>query len=103
MKEVTFQKKNGDVIKRYMCCSTLPYRKGYINAYGWKVIDIKQCYNGKYYSIEKYEKLQNNKYIRERFFYNFKAKLIKGVYNICCFFILLIFTKVIDTTINFLV
>lgn len=103
MKEVTFQKKNGDVIKRYMYCSTLPYRKGYINAYGWKVIDIKQCYNGKYYSIEKYDKLVNNRYIRERFFSFCKNKLIKGVYNICFFFILLIFTRVIDKAINILV
>lgn len=98
MKEVTFLKKNGDVIKRYMYCSTLPYRKGYINAYGWKVVDIKYCYNGKYYPIEKYERLQNNRYNRGRFYYNLKSKITKGTYNVCWLLILLIISRMINST-----
>lgn len=101
MKEVTFQKKNGEIVKKYMFCPTLPYRIGYINTYGWQVIDIKYCFNGKYYPLEKYEALENFVYAKNRLLRSLKTMAIKGIYNLSCFFILLIVSRIINTIMNF--
>lgn len=100
MKEVTFQKKNGDIIKRYMYYSSLPYRVGYINCYGWTVIDIKKCYNGKYYSLDIYDKMLRKRDIKDAMIRELKNKINKGFNELSRLFILLIFIKFINTIIN---
>lgn len=98
MIEVTYKKKNGDIIKRYVS-NDLYYRVGYINSYGWECIDIKYCYKGIYYSRDIYYKLQERNYKMGRFFYEFKKKFFRLCDDIGrLFFLLILFRMIVSAT-----
>lgn len=98
MIKVTYQKKNGDIIERYNN-KFISYKVGYINSYGWRVIDIKYCYNGKYYDFDKYEKIVNRKYYLGKVFCDLKKKIIRVCGDIGrLFFLLILFRTIINST-----
>lgn len=99
MIQMTYQKKNGQIIKRTITGFS-PYRVGDINSYGWEVIDIKHFYKGKWYSKRDFEimisKNQDNfrKKIKMR---NFISNLYK---NVGYFLELMIMLKIFDVVSN---
>lgn len=98
MVEVTYKKKNGEIIKRYVN-SELYYRVGYINSYGWECIDIKYCYKGIYYPRDIYNKLQERNYKISRFVYELKKKIFKSFEDIGrLFFLLILFRVIVSAT-----
>lgn len=98
MVEVTYKKKNGEIIKRYVN-SELYYRVGYINSYGWQCIDIKYCYKGKYYPRDIYDKLQDRNYKISRLVYELKKKIFKSFEDIGrLFFLLILFRVIVSAT-----
>lgn len=97
MIKVTYQKKNGDIIERYNN-KFISYKVGYINSYGWKVINIKYCYNGKYYDYNKYEKLSQRRYYFDKLFWDLKKKVIKACGDIGrLFFLLILFRTIVNS------
>lgn len=98
MIEVTYKKKNGEIIKRYVG-NDLYYRVGYINSYGWECIDIKYCYKENYYPRDIYYKLQERNYKISRFFYELKKKFFRVCDDIGrLFFLLILFRMIVSTT-----
>lgn len=98
MIEVTYKKKNGEIIKRYVS-NVLYYRVGYINSYGWECINIKYCYKGIYYSRDIYNKLQDRNYKISRFVYELKKKIVKSFEDIGrLFFLLILFRIIVSAT-----
>lgn len=98
MIEVTYKKKNGEIIKRYVG-NDLYYRVGYINSYGWECIDIKYCYKGNYYPRDIYYKLQERNYKISRFFYELKKKCFRVCDDIGrLFFLLILFRMIVSAT-----
>lgn len=98
MIEVTYKKKNGEIIKRYVS-NDLYYRVGYINSYGWECIDIKYCYKGKYYPRDIYDKLQDRNYKISRLVYELKKKIFKSFEDIGrLFFLLILFRMIVSAT-----
>lgn len=60
--QITYQKRNGElVIKEGILCSS--YKIGETNGFGWKVVDMKYYYKGKYYSSYEYDeiRMKNNR------------------------------------------
>ena len=98
MIEVTYKKKNGEFIKRYVS-NDLYYRVGYINSYGWECIDIKYYYKGIYYPRDIYNKLQERNYKMGRFFYELKKKFFRVCDDIGrLFFLLILFRMIVSAT-----
>lgn len=98
MIEVTYKKKNGEIIKRYVG-NDLYYRVGYINSYGWECIDIKYYYKGNYYPRDIYYKLQERNYKISRFFYELKIKFFRVCDDIGrLFFLLILFRTIVSAT-----
>ena len=58
--QITYQKKDGSIIKRYRN-TTLPYKVGETTSMGWKVLNIEYEYNGEYYTEYKHNILLNKK------------------------------------------
>lgn len=68
MVQVTYQKNNGTVFKRYRY-TTPSYKIGDITSMGWKVLNIEYEYNNKFYpEFEYYSIMHNNKqkYIKRK-------------------------------------
>lgn len=65
MIQMTYKKKNGDIIRRTISTYS-PYREGDINSYGWTVESIKHLYNGKWYSKHEYDRLVDDAIARDR-------------------------------------
>lgn len=59
MLQITYQKKDGDIIQRYRN-TELPYKIGDTTSMGWKVLNIEYEYNNKYYSKRDYLLLVND-------------------------------------------
>lgn len=98
MIEVTYKKRNGEIIKRYVG-NDLYYRVGYINSYGWECIDIKYYYKGIYYPRNIYYKLQERNYRISRFFYELKKKFFRLCDDIGrLFFLLILFRMIVSAT-----
>lgn len=98
MIEVTYKKKNGTIIKRYVS-NDLYYRVGYVNSYGWECIDIKYCYKGEYYPRDIYNKIQDRNYNISKFFYKIKRNLFKSCEDIGrLFFLLILFRMIVTAT-----
>lgn len=98
MIEVTYKKKNGDIIKRYVN-NELYYRVGYINSYGWECIDMKYYYKGKYYPNDIYNKLQERDYKIGRFISNLKKEIFRSSNEIGkLFFLLILFRMIVTAT-----
>lgn len=98
MIEVTYKKRNGDIIKRYVK-NELYYRVGYVNSYGWECIEIKHYYKGYYYPSEMYEKLLERDYKASRFLYNLKKKIFRSCDDIGrLFFLLILFRMIVTAT-----
>lgn len=79
MIQVTFQKRNGDILQRIR--KTHPsYRVGQLTSMGWKVLDIKYKYKSKWYSNIEYDNLIDRDFKRFQLRNNIK-KDIKNIYK----------------------
>lgn len=76
MIKVTYQNKKGEIIEKYRQVYTT-HTIGETTCWGWKVLDIKYSYNGKYYSMYDYDKIISKKIKREEKIYFFKKEVIK--------------------------
>lgn len=56
MLQITYQKRNGNIIKR-LRKTLLPYKIGETTSMGWKVLNIEYEYNNKYYTHSEYNRL----------------------------------------------
>lgn len=92
MLQITYQKKDGSIIKR--CRSTEPpYKIGQITSMGWKLLDIEYEYKNNYYSYYQYNILlqkDKNKYLRKK-----KAKILfsKELKTFIQYFIILLIIR----------
>jgi hypothetical protein len=95
-----YEKKNGDILQRTVTNS--PYKIGDVNAYGWKVIDIKYLYKDKYYSSSEYDNLMRKSWSKDRKISELKRKLTsvyKELIYIVMILILLRLYEVVSSTI----
>lgn len=95
MIQVTYQKRNGDIIQRYR--NTLVSHKiGDETSMGWKVVDIKYKYKNNYYPSYVYDYLIEKDWKRKMFLLKIKRKL-QSLYNdlvpLFCFLILFKYIK----------
>lgn len=77
MIKITFKKRNGEIFERVRSTMT-PYKIGSTTSMGWEVLDIKYLYDGKYYSLNEYDKIIDRMWKRDLFF----AKVKKSFVNI---------------------
>lgn len=100
MVQITYQKRNGDLINRIR--KTYPsFRVGDTTSMGWKVIEILYRFNGKYYSYSEYCKLVDKESKRDTARRNFKrnvknfySKLIQCMTFIIAFRVFEVLTKI---------
>lgn len=74
---ITYRKPNGKTLTRQL--SSCDYRVGYVNSYGWEVIEIQVFWNGRYVSLETYrrelhESLKKDKKRRQSLLYRIIKK-----------------------------
>lgn len=74
MIRITYQKRNGDIIERDITGFTT-HRVGEVTSMGWKIIDIKHKYKGKYYSLNKYDKIVQRQWNIEKKLIDLKRKI----------------------------
>lgn len=75
MYQITYQKRNGDIFYRERW--TLPDHKiGEETSMGWKILDIKEYFKGKYYSAPEYYKIYSKWKKRNR-----KILYIKNIFK----------------------
>lgn len=100
---VTYQKRNGDIIQRTVR-NYPPYRVGETTCMGWKLLDIKQYYKGKYYSQMEYDRLIDKDYKKMKKQIQFRKKFILLYKQLAYTLSLLILMKVLEriTIYNFL-
>ena len=79
MIQVTYQKRNGDMIRRTIGGYT-PYRVGDTNSYGWVVTDIKYKYNDKWLTRSEYDKKINKHCYKSRLRISIEKKF-RAAYN----------------------
>ena len=77
MIQITFQKRNGEIFQR-LRRTLSPYRIGEVNSYGWKVLDIRYKYKGKFYSQLEYDKLIDKRIKR----YKRNNKIKSTIYSV---------------------
>lgn len=68
MMQITYQKKNGSIMKRYRN-TILPYSIGETTSMGWKVLNIEYKYNDKFYNQYDYcilVKKSKEKYLKRK-------------------------------------
>lgn len=92
---VTYQKRNGEIIERKVK-NHPPYRIGETTSMGWKLIDIKQFYKGKYYAIYEYDKLINRDFQKMKRKLKFKRKFILVYKQLAYSIFLLILFRVFE-------
>ena len=78
MIRVTYQKKNGELVERYVTVYS-PYSIGDTNGFGWKVVNKEYSYKNKYYSSFEHDKLLMKFYKRDKFIREFKKTFKKSV------------------------
>lgn len=77
MIRITYQKRNGDIIKREVSCITT-HKIGETTSMGWKILNIQYKYNGKWYSSSDYDK-------KVDYFWKLQMKIIAFKRNIGVF------------------
>ena len=68
MMQITYQKKDGSIMKRYRN-TILPYNIGETTSMGWKVLNIEYKYNDKFYNQYDYcilVKKSKEKYLKRK-------------------------------------
>lgn len=93
MIQVTYQKRNGDTIRRTLEGYS-PYRIGDINSYGWKVTDIKYKWGDKYYPRSEYDRLINRSIDKDRKISRYKRKIERIYKELAYLFYLLMIARV---------
>lgn len=94
MIQITYQKRNGNIIKR-LRKTLLPYKIGETTSMGWKVLNIEYEYNKKYYTHSEYNRLiyKNKKkhakkrHIKELWFRSINTLLYNKIWFIILFYI----------------
>lgn len=74
MIQVTYQKRNGDIIQRLINTYT-PYRIGETTRQGWKIIEKKYWYKGRFYSTSDYDMLLHKAFVRDKKILDFKKRI----------------------------
>lgn len=96
MIRITYKKKNGEIIERYLNTGYTLHRVGDTNRYDWEIIDIKYKYKNKYYTLSDYDRIITKKWNKDkkRYQMNNKIKIFyQNVNHMMSFLILLrIFT-----------
>lgn len=93
--QVTWQKKNGDIVVRYLNVLST-FKIGDYNSWGWKVLNIKYHFKGKYYPYKEYYTLLDKIHKRELKVANMKLKMAytyKSIYQVG--FILFLFKYIV--------
>lgn len=93
MVQVTYQKRNGDIIRRTLEGYS-PYRIGDINSYGWEVTDVKYKWKDKYYPRSEYDRLVNRSIDKHRKISSYKRKIEKVYKELIYIIYLLIIARV---------
>ena len=94
MVQVTYVKRNGDILRRTIRGYT-PYRIGDINSYGWKVTDVKyQWKDNKYYSRSEYDRLVNKSISLDRKISKYKRAIERVYKELAYIFYLLMIARV---------
>lgn len=102
MEKITYQKRNGDIIHRIRTTG-IPYRVGETTSMGWKVLDIKYNYNGKFYSRSEYDRLLDKAWDRDKKITKFKKNIARVYHEILSIVMLLIFFRVIETSTSYII
>lgn len=92
MLQITYQKKDGSIIKRHRNTEP-PYKIGQITSMGWKLLDIEYEYKNNYYSAYQYNILlqkDKNIYLRKK---KAKTLFLKEMKTFIQYFIVLIILK----------
>ncbi len=89
MIQVTYKKRNGDIIQR-LRTTHVPYRVGETTSMGWIVLDIKYSYNGKFYHRSEYDTLLDKDWKRTIKICKIK-RAIKRIYHELVYSMILIF------------
>lgn len=87
MIRITYQKRNGEIIDRDISGMCL-HKIGEETSMGWKVIDIKHMYKGKYYPSHEYDNLINRDWNRIKMFSSLKRRF-KSLYTDTTFLLFL--------------
>lgn len=93
MVQVTYVKRNGDILRRTIRGYT-PYRIGDINSYGWKVTDVKYKWKDKYYSRSEYDRLVNKSISLGRKIDKYKRTIQRVYKDLAYIFYLLMIARV---------
>lgn len=97
MIQVTYQKRNGEVIRRTIYGYS-PYKIGDTNSYGWEVTDVKYKYNDKFYSKREYDLLTNREWVRRRRILKWKNTFYNVYKELAYCVILLILLRFFEVT-----
>lgn len=95
MQQITYQKRNGDILQRYRVTG-LPYRIGEYTSMGWLVLDIRYSYKGKYYPRSEYDNLLDRDLRRDKKIRQIKNAIKRIYFDMSYFMILLIFLRVFE-------
>ena len=92
---VTYQKRNGTIIQRTVR-NHPPYRIGETTSMGWKLLDIKYFYKGKYYSQTDYDLLIDKAYKKSKKIREIKNKIIFMYKHLTYFLFVMILIRVLE-------
>ena len=95
MIQITYQKRNGEIFNRIRN-TYFEHRVGDTTSMGWKVLDIKYNYNGRYYNKFDYDRLITIKWNKEKKIYKFKKDLTYFYKNINHLLIFLIIFRIFE-------
>ena len=90
--QVTWQKKNGEIVERYLHLYST-FKIGECNAWGWRVINIKYYFKGKYYPYSEYYNLLNKIHKKEQNIALWRQKMASTYKSIYRLSFLLIFFR----------
>lgn len=95
MIQMTYQKSNGDIILREVLYSR--FKIGETTSMGWKVVDIKYKYKGKYYSRSEYDRLLDKEMKKDKQIMFIKRHLKQLFQELKdCMFLLVFFKMIVS-------
>lgn len=98
MKQITYQKRNGELIQRTIGGGYSPYRVGDVNSYGWKIVDIKFRYNNKWLSSKEYDFVLNRDWKRAKRINKFRHTFYSVYKELAYCVALMILIKFLEAT-----
>lgn len=95
MIRLTYQKKNGDIIQKYINVYT-QYGIGETNSYGWKVLNKEYLHKGNYYSYSEYSNLLDKECKKSLNIMKFKNTIYRVYKELVYCILLLMFIKIFE-------